>query len=141
MLRRSCVAQCSVSEAAVRLSIATGQIPEKRLRLNFACCYPALEPKLRVALTQRSFCGLTLPETARAFLDAEPTMGQRLNRAKGPIASAGIPFAMLAPDLWSTRLAAQSPVGQWFRPLVKTAADQTPKRSIKSKLFAIHCPP
>jgi len=79
---------------------------EERLRLTFDCCYPAPEPKLRVALTLRTFCGLTTPEAARAFLEAEPTMGQRLNRARATITSAGIPFAVLAPELPPTRLEA-----------------------------------
>lgn len=79
-------------------------IPDERLRLIFACCHPALEPKSRVALTLRTVCGLTTAEIARAFLDAEPTMGQRLSRAKAKIARAGIPFAIPGPDLWAERL-------------------------------------
>lgn len=81
-------------------------IPDERLRLIFACCHPALELKSRVALTLRSVCGLTTPEIARAFLDAEPTMGQRLSRAKAKIAAAGIPFAVPDADLWPPRLEA-----------------------------------
>lgn len=79
-------------------------IPDERLRLIFACCHPALEPKSRVALTLRTVCGLTTPEIARAFLDAEPTMGQRISRAKAKIAAAGIPFAVPEPEQWSERL-------------------------------------
>ncbi len=79
-------------------------IPDERLRLIFACCHPALEPKSRIALTLRSVCGLTTPEIARAFLDAEPTMGQRISRAKAKIAAAAIPFAVPEADLWSARL-------------------------------------
>jgi RNA polymerase sigma-70 factor (ECF subfamily) len=79
-------------------------IPDERLRLIFACCHPALEPKSRVALTLRTVCGLTTPEIARAFLDAEPTMGQRLSRAKAKIAAAGIPFAVPDADQWAARL-------------------------------------
>ncbi|MGF1614290.1 MAG: RNA polymerase sigma factor [Gammaproteobacteria bacterium] len=52
----------------------------------------------------RTVCGLTTPEIARAFLDAEPTMGQRISRAKTKIAAAGIPFAVPEADLWSARL-------------------------------------
>jgi len=81
-------------------------IPDERLRLIFACCHPALEPKSRVALTLRTVCGLTTPEIARAFLDAEPTMGQRISRAKAKIAAAGIPFAVPAVELWPVRLEA-----------------------------------
>lgn len=79
-------------------------IPDERLRLIFACCHPALEPKSRVALTLRTVCGLTTPEIARAFLDAEPTMGQRLSRAKAKIAAAGIPFAIPETAQWPERL-------------------------------------
>jgi RNA polymerase sigma-70 factor (ECF subfamily) len=69
-------------------------IPDERLRLIFACCHPALEPKTRVALTLRTLCGLTTAEIARVFLDAEPAMGQRLSRARAKIAAAGIPLAV-----------------------------------------------
>jgi RNA polymerase sigma factor (sigma-70 family) len=69
-------------------------IPDHRLRLIFTCCHPALDPKSRVALTLRTLGGLTTGEIARAFLDAEPTMGQRLSRAKAKIAAAGIPFKL-----------------------------------------------
>ncbi|MFZ9200304.1 MAG: RNA polymerase sigma factor [Paracoccaceae bacterium] len=79
-------------------------IPDERLRLIFACCHPALDAKSRVALTLRTVCGLTTPEIARAFLDAEPTMGQRLSRAKAKIAAAGIPFAVPEAEAWPVRL-------------------------------------
>lgn len=79
-------------------------IPDERLRLIFACCHPALEMKSRVALTLRSVCGLTTPEIARAFLDAEATMGQRLSRAKAKIAASGIGFAIPDADQWPARL-------------------------------------
>lgn len=72
-------------------------IPDERLRLIFTCCHPALDGKSRVALTLRTLCGLTTAEIARLYLDAEPTMGQRISRAKAKIAAAGIPFAV--PDL------------------------------------------
>ncbi len=83
---------------------AAPDIADDRLRLIFACCHPALEPKSRVALTLRTIAGLTTAEIARAFLDAEPTMGQRLSRAKTKIAQAGIPFAVPGPELWPERL-------------------------------------
>jgi RNA polymerase sigma factor (sigma-70 family) len=79
-------------------------IPDERLRLIFTCCHPALDPKSRVALTLRTIAGLSTPEIARAFLDAEPTMGQRLSRAKSKIAAAGIPFAIPGPEDWPDRL-------------------------------------
>lgn len=79
-------------------------IPDDRLRLIFACCHPALDPKSRIALTLRTVCGLTTPEIARAFLDSDTTMGQRLSRAKAKIAAARIPFAIPAPEDWPARL-------------------------------------
>ena len=79
-------------------------IPDERVRLIFACCHPALEPKSRVALTLRTVCGLTTVEIARAFVDADTTMGQRLSRAKAKIAATGIPFAIPGPDQWAERL-------------------------------------
>lgn len=81
-------------------------IPDDRLRLIFTCCHPALDPKSRVALTLRSICGLTTPQIARAFLDAEPTMGQRLSRAKAKIAATRIPFSVPGPEDWADRLEA-----------------------------------
>lgn len=79
-------------------------IPDERLRLIFTCCHPALEPKTRVALTLRTLGGLSTPEIARAFLDKEAAMGQRLSRAKAKIRDAGIPYAVPGPDLWAERL-------------------------------------
>jgi RNA polymerase sigma factor (sigma-70 family) len=80
------------------------QIPDERLRLIFTCCHPAIEPKSQVALTLRTLGGLSTPEIARAFLDQETTMGQRLSRAKAKIAAAGIPYAVPEPAEWPERL-------------------------------------
>ena len=80
------------------------EIPDERLRLIFTCCHPALEPKSQVALTLRTLGGLTTAEIAKAFLDQETTMGQRLSRAKAKIASANIPFRVPEPEEWAERL-------------------------------------
>jgi RNA polymerase sigma-70 factor (ECF subfamily) len=67
-------------------------VPDDRLRLIFTCCHPALALEARVALTLRTLGGLTTAEIARAFLVPEPTMAQRLVRAKRKIAAAKIPY-------------------------------------------------
>lgn len=69
-----------------------GPVQDDRLRLIFTCCNPALSTEAQVALTLRLLCQLTTGEVARAFLVAEPTMAQRLARAKRKIKAARIPY-------------------------------------------------
>jgi len=66
------------------------------LILLFMCCHPALPPEQQIALTLRSVAGLTTQEIARAFLVPEPTMGQRISRAKQRVKASGVPFRMPA---------------------------------------------
>jgi RNA polymerase sigma-70 factor (ECF subfamily) len=67
-------------------------VEDDRLRLIFTCCHPSLAQSAQVALTLRLLGGLTTPEIARAFLVSEPTMAQRISRAKAKIKGAGIPY-------------------------------------------------
>ncbi|WP_146925946.1 RNA polymerase sigma factor [Cellulomonas xylanilytica] len=76
------------------------------LLLLFGCCHPALSPASAIALTLRSVGGLTTAEIARAFLVPEPTMAQRLSRARRTLRDLDGPFRMPSPDEYAERLRA-----------------------------------
>ncbi len=79
-------------------------IPDDRLKLMFTCCHPALAQEAQIALTLHTLGGLKTHEIARAFLVPEPTMAQRLARARAKIRNAGIPYRVPPMDLLPERI-------------------------------------
>jgi len=91
---------------AIAENAVDDDIGDDLLRLIFTSCHPVLATEARVALSLRLLCGLTTPEIARAFLVPEPTIAQRIVRAKRTLAEAQVPFEVprgteLAPRLAS----------------------------------------
>lgn len=81
-----------LAQEASEEALTMEAIPDDRLKLIFTCCHPALSMEAQVALTLRTLGGLSTGEIARAFLIPEPTMAQRLVRAKRKIRQAAIPY-------------------------------------------------
>lgn len=73
-------------------------VRDDELRMMFTCAHPALDPVSQLALTLRLVSGLTVPEIARALLQSEAAVGQRITRAKNKIRQANIPLRVPPPE-------------------------------------------
>ena len=104
--RRSERSRMAREERALLTQPPPVDVPDRddTLVVLFLCCHPALTPASAIALTLRAVGGLSTPEIARAFLVPEPTMAQRISRAKQRIKSSGVPFRLPTADQWTDRL-------------------------------------
>jgi RNA polymerase sigma factor (sigma-70 family) len=104
--RRESAVALEVAHTPGSTAIETVSQDDDTLVLLFMCCHPALTPASAIALTLRAVGGLTTAEIAHAFLVPEPTMAQRISRAKQSVKNSGIPFQLPTPDERAQRLRA-----------------------------------
>src|SRR6202521_5671570 len=97
-------AELLVSESAAGDESPDDDVGDDLLRLIFISCHPVLSTEARVALTLRLLGGLTTAEIARAFLLPEPTIGQRIVRAKRALTEAHVPFELPRNEQLAIRL-------------------------------------
>ena len=103
-LGRDLAIQQAVTVAAFETA-GDDDVGDDLLRLVFTACHPVLSREARVALTLRLLGGLTTDEIARAFLVPEPTVAQRIVRAKRSLTEAHVPFEIPGTDALAVRLA------------------------------------
>jgi RNA polymerase sigma factor (sigma-70 family) len=104
--RRESEAALEMDQLAPPVDAAREPDQDDTLILLFMCCHPALTPASAIALTLRAVGGLTTAEIAHAFLVPEPTMAQRISRAKQSIQDSGIPFQLPTTEERAQRLRA-----------------------------------
>ena len=114
---------------AVREETSDSMVRDDLLRLLFTCCHPALSFEAQTALALRTLCGMSTIEVAAVFLVPEPTMGQRISRAKRKISSAHIPYRIPADHELPDRLRSVTAVIH----AVVTAGHHSPEGSLDAR--------
>jgi RNA polymerase sigma factor (sigma-70 family) len=96
--RREAAIACEAEATVPAADLEADPEQDDTLILLFMCCHPSLSPSSAIALTLRAVGGLTTAEIANAFFVPEPTMAQRISRAKQSIKSSSVPFHLPSPE-------------------------------------------